>query len=339
MFGIYRTFLALLVVIGHIGGVHSIGGYAVFGFFVLSGYLMTLIMETSYGYSKSGFSKYLLNRFLRIYPIYWVSIAFSLALIALFGGKFISDYHGAIQAPVSLLDIAKNILLILSPQSGIRLTPPAWALTVELFFYILIGLGLSRNKKIVIVWFSLSLAFHLIALATRLDWHYRYSTLYAASLPFSTGALIYHYREQAICLLKSKIGRLWNTMPFILLVLGMTNWLLAHVFSEIRGLFFLPNYAICSLMVLVLCSDDALPYISKKLDKSLGDLSYPVYLIHYQVGLLVIVALAGFGIDTERPSPELLLISLPAIILAAWGITLSLERPIDLIRTRVKKSA
>ena len=51
MFGTYRTLLALMIVALHLGGVPVIGGYAVFGFYILSGYLMTLIMQTSYGYS------------------------------------------------------------------------------------------------------------------------------------------------------------------------------------------------------------------------------------------------------------------------------------------------
>ena len=81
MFGTYRTFLALMVVAQHLGGLQAIGAYAVFGFYALSGYLMTLIMQKNYGYSPSGISKYALNRFLRIYPIYWVSIVTSVALI------------------------------------------------------------------------------------------------------------------------------------------------------------------------------------------------------------------------------------------------------------------
>jgi len=87
MFGTYRTLLALMVVALHLGGL-SMGGYAVFGFYVLSGYLMTLIMQNNYGYSALGFYKYALNRFLRIYPIYWVSIVFSAILVWYFGLVF-----------------------------------------------------------------------------------------------------------------------------------------------------------------------------------------------------------------------------------------------------------
>lgn len=41
MFGVYRTALALLVVAGHLGPLEHVGPYAVFAFYVLSGYLMT----------------------------------------------------------------------------------------------------------------------------------------------------------------------------------------------------------------------------------------------------------------------------------------------------------
>lgn len=68
MFGTYRTILALMVVFLHLGGVPRIGAYAVFGFYCLSGYLMTLIMQTTYGYSFQGVIKYGINRFLRNYP-------------------------------------------------------------------------------------------------------------------------------------------------------------------------------------------------------------------------------------------------------------------------------
>ena len=66
MFGVYRAFLALMVVALHLGGLPVVGAYAVFGFYVLSGYLMTLIMQDRYGYTASGRSAYAVNRFLLV---------------------------------------------------------------------------------------------------------------------------------------------------------------------------------------------------------------------------------------------------------------------------------
>lgn len=70
MFGFYRVYLALLVVAHHLGGLTGLGSYAVFGFYMLSGYLMTFIMCRNYHHTTTGFLKYSLNRFLRIYPTY-----------------------------------------------------------------------------------------------------------------------------------------------------------------------------------------------------------------------------------------------------------------------------
>ena len=70
-----------MVVVLHYGGVRYIGEYAVFGFFALSGYLMTLIMQQNYGYTVRGIGGYALNRFLRIYPIYWVVCGLSILIL------------------------------------------------------------------------------------------------------------------------------------------------------------------------------------------------------------------------------------------------------------------
>jgi hypothetical protein len=67
---------------------------------------------------------------------------------------------------------------------------PAWALTVELFFYICIGLGASRNKLISAVWFLLSVSYTVYLIMSG-GFAERYQTLGAASLPFSTGAMIF----------------------------------------------------------------------------------------------------------------------------------------------------
>jgi peptidoglycan/LPS O-acetylase OafA/YrhL len=59
-----------MVIFLHPGGILAIGGYAVFGFYILSGYLMTLIMQKNYGYSRGGVARYAVNRFLRIYLLF-----------------------------------------------------------------------------------------------------------------------------------------------------------------------------------------------------------------------------------------------------------------------------
>ncbi len=335
MFGTYRTLLALMVVAQHLGGVPLIGGYAVFGFYSLSGYLMTFIMQNNYGYTLSGVSRYATNRFLRIYPIYWVSIAFSAILIFFVGEQFSYDYHKSMYFPQNVVELIKNILLFLSVRESPRLTPSAWALTVEIFFYILIGLGLSKYKKIVMSWLTISIIYHAVVIFMGLHWGF--ATL-GASLPFATGAFIYHYRRGILKYVNLIFGKAEDKLPLIIFGGILLNWFAGFIISVHKGVFFYSNYMLCALMVVVLSERKTLPFITKRFDKWMGDFSYPIYLIHYQAGLIVVVLLGMVGFDYDRPSKIIMLVSLPLIFIFSWIITVAIERPIERLRTIVKKA-
>ena len=77
-----RFFLAMTVLAYHANfyAVPLGGQLAVWCFFVISGYLVSEIL---YGRYHNRPRDFLLNRFLRIYPIYWVSAALGVALFFL----------------------------------------------------------------------------------------------------------------------------------------------------------------------------------------------------------------------------------------------------------------
>ncbi len=335
MFGTYRTFLALMVVAFHLGGIPNIGPYAVFGFYILSGYLMTLVIQTNYGYTIPGVYKYALNRFLRIYPIYWVSIIFSAALIWYFGSGFTSGYHGALYLPQDASELFNNLLIFFPVRENPRLTPPAWALTVEIFFYILIGLGISRNKVITSFWFSCSLIYHVLVWIFQLGWEYKYFTIYAASLPFATGALIFHHKYKLNKIINSANCELCSYIPYLFASALLVNWGLGY-FSSQSDIFFYSNYILCALMVVALSDKTALPYLNKNFDRWMGDFSYPIYLIHLQIGLVVVVIFGALGITVKRPELVIMFASVPLIFLCSWLITITIEKPIEKLRAKVK---
>jgi peptidoglycan/LPS O-acetylase OafA/YrhL len=339
MFGTYRTLLALMVVTQHIAGVHVLGAYAVFGFYILSGYLMTSVLHHNYGYNLAGVSSYALNRFLRIYPIYWVSILCSVILILLLGANYVTAYHEAMFVPRTAYEYLKNLFLFFPSVESPRLTPPAWALTVELCFYILIGLGLSKTKKMVASWLVLSLAYHLVANALNLGWNNIYFTIPAASLPFATGAFVFHFKKALLHRLNAKIKLIQNSLPVAIFVIILINWWLGDLSGYSRSICFYINYILCALMVLLLSDRAALSFIPKKVDSWLGDLSYPIYVIHYQVGLMVMAVLNSVGFAYKRPDLHILLFSLPLIILVAWCMVVCIERPIERVRSKVRPVA
>lgn len=336
MFGAYRTFLALLVVVMHIGGIPSLGVYAVFGFYCLSGYLMTFIMQENYGYTVSGVLRYGINRILRIYPVYWISIIFSFLLLVLLGHSYVTDYHDSMFMPSGLRQVFSNLAIFFPLRENPRLTPPAWALTVEIFFYILIALGISRKKSVTLVWLTLSILFHVIALLPQNNWG-RYFSPMAASLPFSSGALIYHFRSDIVRFV-DKISPKSNILaPLILVFLFFLNWSIGIITGRENDIFFYSNHLICVAMVAVLHVPSQSPPLNKRLDKFLGDLSYPIYLFHYQVGLVVMALCSVAGYNVQRPSIPLMLLTIPLVILVSWLVNVFIERPIESIRKKVKE--
>jgi peptidoglycan/LPS O-acetylase OafA/YrhL len=235
-----------------------------------------------------------------------------------------------------LWETLTNLLLFFPFMESPRLTPPAWALTVEIFFYILIGLGLSKNRRITLAWFLISVNYHIGALMLRVAVDYRYFPVFAASLPFSTGALIFHHRDRLAQSVRDLPGAAAPHLPVLAFSAVVANCVLAILSGYADGILFYTNYLLCALMVVVLIDRKTLPFITKRLDSWLGDLSYPTYLMHLQVGMLVLLLFSAAGVDVSRPNLLLMTASIPAVLVCAWIISVCLERPIELIRSKVK---
>ncbi|MDX1918261.1 MAG: acyltransferase [Candidatus Caenarcaniphilales bacterium] len=289
MFGIYRFLLALLVSFNHLTGQRGIGSFAVFGFFILSGYLMTLILNQKYGFTRSGILKFILNRFLRIYPTYWLVLLLSVGAIYALGHA--TDFHPNMRVVKTSEDFISNIAIFgLAPfgliTDNVRLVPPTWALDVELTFYIFIALWLGRSPKRSLIGLILGFAFasfYLIAHRPELAYCFWLSAL----LPFSIGCCVYHYRDR-LEWFWSKIGFLNQTQTswvVFLVVMMFGTFLVSGLSLQLgRYLFCLP----AGLMVFLLSkfNKNSFSPVLVGIDNFLGDLSYPLYLTHYLGGYL-----------------------------------------------------
>lgn len=344
MFGILRTTLALMVMVYHLfAGVLPLGTYAVFGFYIISGYLMTLIMNTSYGHTWFGRYSFGVNRFLRLYPQYWAAVIFSILLIYFLGSEVTTNYHASIFIPTSLEGVLHNFLMAFPswhPNSiNPRLVPPTWALTVEIFFYILICFGISKTFKRVKIWLLLSVCYVVGSYVAGLPWQDRYFPVAAASLPFSIGSAIFfvsksNHMQELYFKLKVSSIHLFSLMLINCLVWMILSSLNIGKLVEI-GLYI--NILICSLLVYSIVIGGEILKINRKADKLIGDFSYPIYLLHWQSGLLVSFLIFG------EPFHELSargLISLVGSILFVIIFSLlfiwSIDKPIQLIRSKVK---
>lgn len=329
MFGIWRTALALEVALYHLAGIPLIGEYAVGSFFVLSGYLMTAIMTQSYGYTLKGRLRFFANRALRLMPGYWLSIAVTLALIALIGAPYMAAYHQGMQMPTTVGSWLQNLSMLfldMKPPSQLpRLTPPSWALTVEWLYYFLIGMGLVRTAVLSSLWLVLSILFNIVLFLHDPYSSLLYGSLPAGSLGFAAGAWTYHHREKIEQWLELELGR----TALLVILAGMAGAFLmpfaskhlVHLYADPIGNWF--NVGMSALMVVALKNLKA-GSAWRSLDKRLGDLSYPLYLLHWQAGAVASFLLFGEAIHGASPNglmafalamPIALILCLPQMLL------------------------
>ena len=287
MFGILRTLLAINVILLHIFGVPSLGNYSVSFFFILSGFLMTHIMQNTYGYNLSGIKQFWVNRFLRLYPTYWIILIITAVVIVLFKDVLRND---SIFMPSTLGNWLQNISIIypnLVPHRiNPRLSPASWALTNELVFYLLISLGVSKTLNRTLFWLLFGIMYFVFTYLYKTD-TWRYSAIPAASLPFSIGSLLYYINLK---LPKVKFQFYLIITLFFLFCLNAL-YLRFNIYSNVEISIYV-NYFIASFLILSLFNLNVNKNI-KNLDNYLGHFSYPFYLSHDLI--FIFCMLLGFN--------------------------------------------
>ena len=117
MQGFFRYSLAHLVVLGHLWGQlweHKIahpGVYAVFSFYLLSGYLMALTLTRTYAFDLRGTARFFGNRALRIYPPYLALVACT-SLVLIYAPPNVRVVNPFLRLPDSGLGWLYNVLLV-----------------------------------------------------------------------------------------------------------------------------------------------------------------------------------------------------------------------------------
>lgn len=330
MFGLFRYGLAVLVVVGHTWPQLAAkpGTYAVFAFYLLSGYLIARVLAGVYGFGRAGLGQFAMNRCLRLFPLYWVVAAATLIVLAILPG--LSTYDSAIRLPSDGLHWLVNVTVLGLVQgiahfhmSGERLASVAWSLHVDLVFYLLMPL-LARNARTVMAWLAASLLYPLYMVVADYSWQDRYFTLLAASLPFSLGAALYHFGGR-VTMLPGRSLTLLLPLSFMLHALCST-----FLYGEGAAPMGLGFYLSAVLSLHALTTVDGGWVWWRRVDNYIGELSYPLYLLHQ---LIAAVLFAGLAMrrSAELFGGVLLLFTLISIALHEW-----IERPENRLRDRIR---
>lgn len=324
--GLLRLLLALAVVADHAGpplgwtALRMTGGpLAVQMFYVVSGFYMALVLNEKY-LGAGAWWAFAKSRLIRLYPMYWFVALLTLLVggaLQLGGWTFapLAQWlrpsatpdmsSAAILAGVQVSLVGQDVAVFsaVEPEVGrlfmtprpfdhdgaahrYMLIPQAWTVGLELMFYALAPL-LVRRPGVVVAVMAASLALRVYLIETaQLDfdpWTYRFLPTELAL--FLAGAATYHgYRAlRARGLLRPAL-----TWPALI---GVLTCVLAY-----RALPWPMRGRVYGLSPLLVLLPLAMPFVFHltarwRLDRVIGELSYPVYLVH----MLFCFALTALG--------------------------------------------
>ncbi|WP_438315663.1 acyltransferase family protein [Sporosarcina sp. FA9] len=106
-------------------------------FFALSGFMLYYIYHEKF-FKPNELKGYLLNRFIRIYPLYWVLTLVAILLFLLFPHLEEVTYHS----------IFASIPLIPNPSDKVPILSVAWSLVHTIYFYLLFSVFFLSKRPI-----------------------------------------------------------------------------------------------------------------------------------------------------------------------------------------------
>ncbi len=340
--GYLRLMLALYVVISHAEGIlipfvndsslsiYNFGGRNAVGlFFMISGFYMSLILSGKY---KNSIKTFYINRALRIFPTYW--------LVLLLGVFFIgADYTNIINVlktttlGANIYYLFSNIFIfgsdvayLVSAHGDMGLhwdpfgvspshngysflaIPTVFTIAIELMFYA-IAPFLVRSIKLTIGVLFAAIIYHMAIIATNnVNIVFQYHLLPASFLYFTLGILAHK-------MYLNKDFKLQKSFYILFAVIASSVLVIQPL---------LPN-------LYIFLFPFVLPYLFEltkynKVDRFIGDLSYPLYIVHYSV--------LKYCWAHQVPLPLLgLRVTLISVIISII-ILVAFEKPIDKLRER-----
>jgi len=292
----------------------SYGHYGVNLFFIISGFVIFMTLEKTVRPMD-----FVVSRFSRLFPAYWVAIVLTFSITHWLGlpGKLVDGWAAM-----------GNLLMLHGLFKVPHVDGVYWTLEVELLFYfgmfllyrlrwlsrihqMILGLLVVRIIYFVLErWFNISLPWMLFRLMILqyIPW-------------FALGIAIYQASSR-----QDAASRRWPaiTATCAVLTLALTDSIAVGLLSVVFAL------------VVWLAAAGRLALLRYGPFVWLGSISYPLYLLHENIGWSIQLQLGALGLSTTTTA----LVALVAILMLAAAVTRWVEQPaMRWIRTRYRQRA
>ena len=340
--GMLRFLLALSVLFFHMGEfsrfglpiadlpIRPISGRpAVEVFFIISGFAMAGALSTRYRDSTAGY--FYMSRVLRLYPAYLLLLALEIVAAALVWGTEMPQpsnlWSAGVDQPLPdrLLWVVSNFVIVGKELwfdghlLARQFVNPAWSLSIELQFYLLIPFLVRWPISRLFMLFAVAVAYRVLMFAN------------AGWAPAVYFTLPWHLCLFLIGVLSYRLIGHWQTVPLrvalgpVIALMLLTILFPHHTEGHARADWIKIGYWAALFFTLPLLSRVSL---GSKLDEFLGDLSYPIYLAN--VGMIYTVVSLEPMQSLNAPLASIIVVGMTIAI--AVVVVLAVDRPMTRMR-------
>jgi len=293
-----RAVAALAVLVFHTTAYQfNFGRYGVQLFFIISGFVIFKTVE-----STKTTGEFIIKRFFRLYPAYWVAIIITTIVVNLYS----TSKH------VSIKEFLVNLTMLQEHFKVENIDWSYWSLTPELFFYFYMAVliffkAVKYIYPVCVVWLIVILCNYFFKIEQHFIWikflNIRHGQLFIAGIMF--------YR------IFSREGSILKNYALIL-VTFVTSLLV-----------YTPQYGFKDMIIIItLCYSVFLLFINGRLNflkwrplVFIGAISYPLYLIHQRIALTI---QENYNYTANYFLVALLILIFIAV---AWIIHILVEKP------------
>jgi len=307
------------------GGYPGVAPIAIYGylgvnlFFLISGFVIAWSAE------NRGWEQFAIARFARLYPGFMLCVTISFAVVAAFGAPLFST---------SFAQYAANLSMVAPVFGQPFMDGVYWSIVLELIFYgwvtLAMATGIFRGRKLelIFIWLAISALneFFIGSRAVRLLFITEFGPF------FATGLLVHHLHAHG----RSRPALLLLVAAFLMssCTLSVTQqWMQEAYGATVSTANLVAANAVmhAALIGAVLLRKRVR---SSVITLALGGLTYPLYLLHQNIGYLVINAatpLAGKWVAA--------LDCVGLMLFASWAIWHYFERPAQrMLRIRLGRA-
>jgi peptidoglycan/LPS O-acetylase OafA/YrhL len=330
-----RFFLAFNVVLFHLwnAAAPGAGPVAVLGFFFISGFLVTQIVQEVYAIPARSWA-FLLNRSLRIYPQYLSALGLGLLTIYLYP-QVANHINSYLRWPASAAEWIPQLAIFGLDKSTVRILPATWTLGTELYFYLLIGLVTARSKKASVALCLVSLPVGALCALKILPFDF-YGSPIGNGFVFSLGSVAYFYRNSV----RVRPQLFWLASAAYLVHVYLIPALEQRDVDKANLAGSVLPFA---LILIYLFQHETRQPWARSLCGVLGKIAYPMFLLHWAVCVVVSAwlfhGLASFEMHGTWQGAEYFLVMFVAVVVCSLLFYLFIDQPVERYRQIIRRRA